>query len=130
MAALVCIAYSVGVHCFRAGRVFCDTGGSIFATINYLQAVRNEILNQEYLQHLDRIYEHREQQLQFDARKRSANRVATMEADEVIRDDFIAIERAVEATENGLRSVSSEILRVSFQTHHFFIFHVCVCHQN
>ena len=56
MAALVCIAYSVGVHFYRAGCVFIRSGGSIQECWQYLSDQRIELLNQRYLEQLDRIY--------------------------------------------------------------------------
>lgn len=116
MAALVCIAYSVGVHFYRAGCVFYQSGGSLNETFNYLLAIRNEILDQEYLEHLDEIYalpnntNQSNKQINRHQRRdklRTSKETGAMSADGDICSDFIAIEKAEEATENGFQWIVS-----------------------
>lgn len=109
MAALVCIAYSLGVHFYRVGRVFIDSGGSITETIEYLENIRNEILDQRYLDHLDNIYGDNKKSIEDNQERinrRNIKYYENMNIDAQQSCDFIAIETAVEATENELREVS------------------------
>lgn len=127
MAALVCIAYSIGVHFYRASRVFCETGGSFHGAINYLIDVRNETLDNLYLQRLDEIYGQPKSRGELYQNKRKnylLENKPTMDADEQSCNDFIAIETAIEATENELRGVSENIIviqqlfRIFFYVYH------------
>lgn len=112
MAALVCIAYSLGVHFYRVGRVFIESGGSIAETVNYLENIRNESLDQRYLNNLDRIYGDATKDIAANTgrvSRRYNNYLQycdNMDYNAESSFDFIAVETAVEATENELRGVS------------------------
>lgn len=107
MAALVCIAYSIGVHFYRAGRVFISTRGSFTESLNYLCETRNQILEQRYLERLPSLYDNRVNNSENKDRcmEFTSNKVS-MENDIQSSYDFISIESAVEATENYYRDVS------------------------
>lgn len=117
MAALVCIALSVGVQFYRAGCVFIATGGSVVDAYNYLRDTRNEILERRYLDNLDSVYG--TQNYLIDSSKKVNSRCTFQQAnkgamDDDIKDgyDFIEIERAMEAYENESRDVSVNIMQL------------------
>lgn len=121
MAALVCIAYSLGVHCYRVGRVFIESGGSISKTVNYLENIRNESLDQRYLNDLDRIYADGTKDIAINkgrVSRRYNNYLQycdNMDCNTESSFDFITVEAAVEATENELRGVSIDNVMQDFR---------------
>lgn len=110
MAALVCIALSVGVQFYRAGCVFIATGGSVVDVYNYLRDTRNEILDRRYLDNLDSVYG---TTTKVNSRRtfQQSNKEA-MDDDIIDGYDFIETERAVEAYENESRDVSVNIMQL------------------
>lgn len=128
MAAFICITYSISIHLYRAGSIFLQSGASIAETFNYFKEIRNNILTTRYLDNIDAIYEREHLRPTFNlntdqcviCRKIKSAKMCDVVTGSV---DFLQIERAEEAIENGNRQVSkSSVAMIHFVKPYKMIF--------